>query len=238
MAISVAAKTSGNRGGTPGTSSSTASITPTLGAVLYLAVEAWDPSLAAVPTFNSITGNGLTWDLAISGATVTSGGVLRFSIYKASVTSVSAGAITITTNISSNVSWCVVEATGVKTTGSNAADSVVQVATNNSSSVTSLTATLSTYASSDNRPLLFVEGEDPNTSCGVSDFTLLNQASNYSSPGYIINLASGWKNAEDTTCVGTQASASFMLVIALELAASVAATGKPYGSYYYPNYLG
>ena len=197
-----------------GTSSNTASISPGANRAVFLWVQAWDNALAAVPTF-TISGLGMTWDLVDS---ITSGGIQRMSLYRC-MGSPSTGAITIARSVSSNCSWIVLEVSGVKT-GSNGANAIVQVVNNQGAGVTTLTATLAAFADSNNRPLAFGEGEDPNTALGESDFTQIAEINN-ASGGYNITINAMHKTSVDTTAVVTQTSASFLNIIAVELASQV-----------------
>lgn len=222
MAIAFSSKTTGNTGAVPASSPATASHTPASNTLQLLAVEAWDPLGATLPTFSSVTGNGLTW---VAVGTLTSGGILRHSVYRALGASPSAGATTINISILANCSWCLVEATGIDTSGTNGSGAIVQTVTNQSASATTLSATLAAFANSNNRPFLTGEGEDPNTAITLPDFTQINVVNNFTGSGYIINLNTAWKNSVDLSPDVSQASLSFLQLIACEIAAEPVAGG-------------
>jgi hypothetical protein len=209
MAFTPAALTKGHQAS--GTAHDTASIAPASDALVFLWVKAIDSAFTAVPTFSSISGNGLTWTEVI---TFTVEGVTRYSVYSAKGTSPSAGAVTITRNIDSILVYNIIEI--ASDAGSPVA---VQAVQNQSTAATTLTATLAAFADAANRPVGFAGGEEPNTALGEDDWTQIDEY-NVDFGGFNNTLSSSWKNSVDTTFTATQASSAHLEVVAIEVGVS------------------
>lgn len=111
----------------------TASITPSSN-VLVLAVVSVGDSTAAVPNI-TVTGNGLTWVLAVERVAATT--TRRTAIFRAMGASPTTGNVSFTltggSGTGENCAWRIVEFSGVSTIGSNGAGAVRQSVSNNGS---------------------------------------------------------------------------------------------------------
>lgn len=169
----------------------TASISPTAGKLVLLAVGgnrggALPPS--AAPT---VSGNGLTWTQV---DTVVDSTQRRLTLFRAFANNPSAGAVTITfADVQTDgASWSFVEWIELDTTGTNGANAIVQSATNNVDAA-SMTVTLASFAHVRNPTFgaVFTDGTG-NITVG-SGFTELGEAN---SPR---TIETEWKAANDTT---------------------------------------
>ncbi|GLI38602.1 hypothetical protein KI811_09870 [Geobacter hydrogenophilus] len=132
---------------TGATSYTTASISPT-GNNLVLAWVANYRSFGSAST-PTMSGNGLAWTqvatLNVNGATTH-----RLTLFRAMGASPTTGSATISFGATSqtNVSWSIIQFSGVDTSGTNGSGAVVQNAINSATSTTSLTTTLVGFDSS------------------------------------------------------------------------------------------
>ncbi|MBP6930206.1 hypothetical protein KBB60_01220, partial [Patescibacteria group bacterium] len=214
-AVSMTALTSGGAG--PGlTSANTASISPSSNALVLLWVE--NRLASGTPGTPTASGNSLTWTQVATVTFNTTGTPLsRLTLFKALGASPTSGAVTIDFGgaTQGNCVWSIAEYTGVSTS-----TPVVQYATNNADSASSLTATLSTFGSANNATAAGF-GADVNVAINNdSNWTEIHDFSSVAMPGYS-RLETQWYNGNDTSAVGTMSSGSAdMAGIAVEIGAS------------------
>ncbi|HOR57373.1 MAG TPA: hypothetical protein PLV82_01725, partial [bacterium] len=213
-AVSMTALTSGGAG--PGlTSANTASISPSSNALVLLWVE--NRLAGGTPGTPTASGNSLTWTQVATVTFNTTGTPLsRLTLFKALGASPTSGAVTIDFGgaTQGNCVWSIAEYTGVSTS-----TPVVQYATNNADSASSLTATLSTFGSANNATAAGF-GADVNVAINNdSGWTEIHDFSSVALPGYS-RLETQWYNGNDTSAVGTMSSGSAdMAGIAVEIGA-------------------
>lgn len=123
---------------------------------------------------------------------------------------------------STNTSMQIFELDGGKTTGTNGADAIVQAPckTNGSSSTTSLTISMSSFSSSDNRPISFIvhRANEATTADGGGAYTELFDGSHNNPSG---GVQVQWHSSSaDTSPDASWATSSANGGIALELAAA------------------
>jgi hypothetical protein len=212
MAISAYQLTQGST--TTATSANTASVTP--GSNKLILIPVWSTISAGTPAVPGLTGNSLTY---VQIATIQNTTDRRLTLFRAMGSSPSSGAVTIDfSGVSQTwIAWSVVEVAGVKTSGSNGADAVVQSATNTANSATSLTVTLAAYANSNNRPFGAFLREANGTITPETGYTALGpQVGNNT---VVIRAESEWlPNATDTSVSATWAASNNSAGIAIELA--------------------
>lgn len=181
------------------TSYPTASISPS-GNKLILAVVGSSVS-SGTPNTPTLTGNGLTWVEVASIATT----VTRITVFRAMGASPSAGAVTIdfAAQTQSRCFWSISEFDGVDTGGANGENAVVQSATGNATSGTSLVVTLAAFGSATNAAFggLFKQTVEAITE--GSGFTELAE-----SQGTGLVIQSEWKDSEDTSVDWSWATAA------------------------------
>jgi len=116
--------------------------------------------------------------------------------------------------------WSISEFGGMKTSGTNGADAVVQSASNDGSgSITSLTVTLGAFASTDNATYgAFSASTNAAISPGAG-FSELGEADGAS----FGSIETEWKNSNDTSVDTTFGASDHVCGIAIEIAASVSA---------------
>lgn len=141
---------------TDGTVYTTNSVSPGANRLLTLCVENGQAPGATV-VGPSIVGNGLTW--VEDKAQVFQFGSSRMAVYRSMGAAPSAGVITLTFSLTQRrCLWILLEETGIDTggnQGSGAIASVPAAVLNSSGAVTSLTASLSAFASADNMAIGF-----------------------------------------------------------------------------------
>ena len=125
----------------------TASITPAANALVTVAVLTHQSSSAAPsPT---LTGGGMaSWTVVASVAYNGNTPLDRLTIYRAMSASPGSGPITITSSVTvSNCQWIVSQWSGVDQSGTNGSGAIVQNASASGAAVTTLTASLASFAS-------------------------------------------------------------------------------------------
>lgn len=222
MAISATGLTSGTNN-TTGTSFATASITPTAGRMVYIGIENLKTGGGGFEAPSSVTGNGLTWTQV---NTIGNSAGDNLAVYRALAASPSAGAITITfTNSQAFCSWSVVEVAGADVGGTNGANSVVQSATNESLSGTSLTATLSAFASTNNGALAFhswaAGAASPATATPDSGWSEIHDTGNTDAGPISYEMESQWRADNDTSAAVTWSATGVLHSIAMEIKSAV-----------------
>lgn len=145
--IAYTAKTSGSST-TDGTTFTTASVTPGNNSLMVVAVLSMrTTSGVESPT---VTGTGITYDL-VTYKDVQSG-TQRLSIYRGMVSSGTASAISIVHTVShDSCAWAVLQYDNVNTSGTNGAGAVIQWASANTPSATSLGVSLASLEVASNR---------------------------------------------------------------------------------------
>lgn len=210
-----------------GSSSTTASVSPTSNALVLLAVDQ-RTGITADPNQPTATGNGLTWELV--GTIVydtTSSSRKRVTVLRALGASPSAGAITVDFGGQANtdVHWTVDQFTGVDTGGTNGSAAIVQAVTakDETGSASSLTVTLAAFGSANNATYGGF-GVSTNTALAVgSGFTLGGTAQTYAGSAAII---SEYNLANDTS-VDITMTASLVGGVAAEIKAAASASPTP-----------
>ena len=148
---SVLTALTGSSSSADATSYPTASVTPSANQLILLAVL--NTKAASPPTTPTASGNGLTW---VEVATVTfdtiASPLKRLTLFRALGASPTGEAITIDFGgvTQTGCIWSVSEVDSVDTGGTNGSAAVVQSATNNANTGTSLTVTLAAFGSTDN----------------------------------------------------------------------------------------
>lgn len=204
-----------------GTTSTTASITPT-GNDLVIACVAHQVLSGTVAT-PTLSGNGITWTQV---ATRTDTGVLRrITLFRGMVASPTTGAVTIDFGGQSQLrsGWNIVQFSGIDTGGSDGSAAVVQSATNaqsDASPQTGITVTLAAFGSTDNATFgclrYGASASGANLTEG-SGFTSLAEVASTSS------YASEYKASNDTSVDWTwDSSSTFSQAIAIEIKAAAA----------------
>lgn len=217
MAIGVSVLTA-DGSTTDATSYTTASIAPAANALILAYVGNQD----GVVTTPTASGNGLTY---VQVVTVQgSGGMIRGTVFRAMGASPSSGAITISfgSATQSDCRWHVLEVTGVKTSGTNGSDAVVQSASSTSYASGGITVTLAAFADAVNNAAFgfFAHTAPASDITPGSGFTELAD-----SGGGNLRCQSEWKLGEDTSVDATFADPFSELGLAIEVAAEVA--GQP-----------
>lgn len=232
MAISITSLTSGTDTD-GGSSSATASITPSSNKLILLSVYS-RTGITAEPNEPTVSGNGLTW-VKINGIyfDTTSSSRKKITLFRAMGSSPSTGAITINFagQNQTDVYWMVEEVTGMETSGTNGSGAIIQSATRKEESWSggTITATLAAFASTDNATFgTFLADRGAGTSTVGSGFTALQRIDDSFN-----NMLDEYKNTNDTSVdatfdAGTGLSAGG---IAIEIkAAAVASTIKSLAS--------
>lgn len=192
-----------------------AEFTPTEGAVVLVAIHIQDSGTIPAPTL-TFSGDGLdtfTQVRLYQEANRTT--VLFRALVGAGPT---AGQLTIDGGEARDaINYSIVEFTGLKTSGVNAADAIVQSAENVSTSAsTTWTVTLNAFASADNRPYGFHIGFSNLDATPEVGYTQLHE----NLDGWGNRLNSAWKaDGADTSVSWTHASAQAR-AFAVELAAA------------------
>lgn len=188
----------------------TASITPTANNLVLAFIRVGDDAI----TVDSVTGNSLTWVQVLAAQEPGGNGIF---VYRALGASPTAGAVTINLSASAVAAWSIVEVSGIKTSGTNGSDAVVQAVSAVNASTNSLTATLAAFSSADNATIgcfYYASGTARTLSVGTG-FSVLGNVTDTGIGGII----SEYKRATDTTvdasCDGT---ATYMMGAAIELA--------------------
>ena len=157
------------------TSYATASITPTADTL----VLAWFVSsiAAGTPNLPTASGNGLTW---VHVATRIHG-TRRMTLFRAMGSSPSTGAITfdLASQTADGAQWSVAEFSGINTGGTNGSGAISHKAVNSSSGATTLTATLSSFADTDDATagaFFHAANETTTLGSGFSEIGTVNQA--------------------------------------------------------------
>jgi len=139
----------------------TASISPTSGRLIILAVRSSAVTAPATPT---ASGNGLTWTQLRTE--LDNGSTRRQTIFYGLTSGASAGTVTIDHGVASAINgcaWSIVEFTGTVLTGTNGIDAIVQSnAATPSGSSTSVTVTLSAFGDATNNAAYCAVGHTAN----------------------------------------------------------------------------
>lgn len=216
--VTITNLTSGEGGAGP-TSVNTASITPPANKPIFV----WVGSKvnAGTPNIPSVSGCGITW-IQIATIAKTDAQRMRLTLFMGISSSPSIGALTISFGGQSQdrATWIVDYASGARTSGSNAANAIVQsvsgqTAGSGTTNSASLTLTLGAFADSNNATYGSLNIIDGTITPG-SGFSELAQANSAET-----NHESEWKTIGDTT-VDWSFAAGYGLGIAVEIAQEVA----------------
>ncbi len=138
------------------TTATTGTISPKANTMVYVFVRVVDNSAASASTVSGLNqtwtsvGNG-TWSPQLFNEQ-------RVDIYRAFVgPNPGSGQLTITSNVTANIlSWSIIQVDGALTTGTNGANSVVQVSALNTGTGTTASTSLSAFGSTKNGALFFI----------------------------------------------------------------------------------
>lgn len=201
-----------------GTSSTTASVSPTGNKLLLLSVAS-RTIITVDPNEPTITGNGLTW--VSIGTTVydnTSASRRRITLFRAMGASPSAGTIAIDFGgqAQTSVIWSLNQFTNADTSGTNGSGAIVQTVTNfdPDADVSTLTVTLAAFASSNNATFgTFGSGDAETLNVGTG----FSSVSEGDSGDGNIHLLTEFKNSNDTSVDMSKATNSELGGIAVEI---------------------
>lgn len=186
----------------------TASVSPGAGRLILACVANNDAS--GGPDTPTVSGASMTWTQA---ATQTMG-QRRVTVFHSYSTSPGSGALTISFGSTQNdCLWTVIEWRGLKTTGTNGADAIIQSA-GNTVTGTTLTVTLSSFAHQKNATFGFMYLNDifgVNVSPGSGFTELVDHV------GSAHTINAEWKNSNDTSVDWTNTNSKDMVGLALEL---------------------
>lgn len=220
MAVTANTLLAATYNGTDGTSFTTASVSPTPGRLLLLAVGSYQTAgNPASPS--SISGAGITW---VSVGTALNG-ITRITLYRGMSIQPSSGALTISFAAThAAAAWTLTEFGNVDQTGTNGSGAVKQFATNTISSQPGITVTLAAFTNTGS----FVNATYGAVACNPirvltegSGFTQLGEVSG-SSPN--ATLGTEWKTTNDTTVDWSTGSDAAWCAIAVEIVESTPAT--------------
>jgi hypothetical protein len=218
MAITVASLTSGTDAQIPTSATAvTASITPTANRLVILAVSSIN--FFSFDTI-SASGNGLTWvqiaNIDIDSASSHS----QLTLFRAMGASPSSGAVTITSSVNKNAfSWSIFEVDGVKTTGSNGADAVVQTVTLTGNS-SAPTVTLGSFSSANNATFAAFSARH-NAGVTITPETFFSEIHDVvDTTNEYSHIETEWASFNDTTPSATLSSSGLWGAVGLEIAAA------------------
>lgn len=229
MAVTISHLTSGVDSDS-GTSSTTASISPTANRLILVAISQ-RTGITENPNEPTLSGNGLTWVKIRSIITDSSGSSRRrLSLFRSLGASPSSGAITIDCGGQSNsgVIWIVDEFAGVDTSGTNGSGAVVQSGEVIDESITTgdISVTLAAFGNVNNATYgCFNSADGAHTFTEGTGFSLIdtvNATDDVNSGGCLV---AEWKNSNDTSVDGTFSGAIQGGGIAIEIKEAVAAGG-------------
>ena len=216
MAVIVTTNLDGGRVNTPGSSTTTNSISPVANNLILVSVENHVGS--GTPNVPTITGASMTW-VAIANINI---GLHRTTIFRGMSATPGSGALTIDCAGQSQnaILWSTDQFKNIDTGGANGANAIVQSATNTvNGSSTGITVTLSAFGSTNNATYgFFGTDQTPSISAGGS-FTALNHQS-----GSGGESMSEWANNNQISVNWTWGSASIAGgAIAVEIKAAIQA---------------
>lgn len=182
----------------------TASVTPTAGALQILTINATRGSSTNPTAPTSLTGNGLTWVL-IANLLYDTAGVGRSVawVYRAMAAAPTAGSLVVSgmgTNVDTGIvyQWC--QFTGVKQTGTHGSGAVRQVFTGSITTSDTPSATLFAFGAADNATFGYAAGRGAGANTlntAGAGFTLLN--TRYQGSSQSLYASVEWKSTNDTT---------------------------------------
>jgi hypothetical protein len=198
------------------TSFTTASISPGSNRLILLALSYRAASGTPTPT---VTGNGFTWT-GIAGGEYGGGGSRRqVRVWRAMGAAPSAGAVTFDFGASTiaSINWSIDEFSGVDTTGTEGSGAIVQSgSTLNATSSTSITQTLSAFASTDNAAYGAVSnGHNATFTVGSGFAALCNRSIGTDN----ISLLTEWVVNDNTVDASWSAGTALRGIVALEIKA-------------------
>jgi hypothetical protein len=210
-----------------GSSAVTASIAPAANRLVMVAVES-ATVITATPNEPTLSGGGMTtWTSVASIAWVSSGASRRrLTLFRALQASPGSGTVTIDFAGQSQdvILWSIVEFAGVKTSGANGADAVLQP-TSNSGSGTSGSVTLAAFGSANNGTYgAFAHRADEVTSPG-GGFTERHDVHGTGAGSAADALETEWRADNDTGVDASWATSVSWGAIAFEIVAVVALGG-------------
>lgn len=200
------------------TSYSTGSISPTAGKVLLAFVQSTIAS-GTGPNIPSVSGNGLTWT-QIATIQETTNNTSRITVFRALATSPSAGAVTadFSGQTQTTCGMIIHQISGASTSGSNAANAIVQSATAQVSGTnTGISATLAAFGSVNNATMGFIAINRSAAITVGSGFADANTTG-----GGATTLQSEFRADNDTSVDATWGSAVTVgMIIAVEIRAEI-----------------
>lgn len=209
MAITQAPLTSGSAGA--GTSIDTASITPTGNRLILIAIG--NHRTAAVADIPTVSGNDLTWEQV--NTRNFDGTNKQITLLRAMGASPSTGVVTISFANANQATWAISEFNGVKTSGSNGADAIVQSVVASAAS-TGLSLTLAAFASVNNGAYgTFCQRGGAVAFTAGTGFTEIHEVQ----AGSNLTLQTEWRADNDTSVDVTTDTNDEIGGVAVELAA-------------------
>lgn len=192
----------------------TASVSPTSGRVHFLAVASGGGSTRNTPT---VTGASMTWTQV---TTLEINGFVRLTVFRTYSTSPGSGALTIDFDGQNQdrCAWILDNFTETRVTGTNASNAVVQSNGTSGSSASTVSTTLSAFASVDNATYgaCVTQNSGIRTITAGTGFTELDEEDTGDN---IMALATMFRNDNDTSVDFTaSASSTHLGVIGVELA--------------------
>jgi List-Bact-rpt repeat protein len=204
-ALSGSNLTSGNSG-TPGTTFTTASVTPSSNNLVLLDVTSSLASGNGACAISSITGNSETYVKVasqLSGNAQGTGKIDSTEVWRGLAASPTAGAITITYGCSpTNVSWVVDQFSGTDTTGTNGSGAIGIVSTNFGGGTSPSTVSMGTFGSAANGTYGALGSHGATTNTQGSGLTLLAKLA--TGPTVLTEWATGNVSPVTTTYAGNE----------------------------------
>ena len=227
MALSFAVTTN-NASQTDATSYATASVTPSANKLQLLAVATRHGS--ATPNTPTASGNSLTWVAIGNSHFDTSGSQRKITLFRAMGSSPTSGAITIdyAGQTQTGQVWALIEVTGMDTSGTNGSGAIVQSKTNQNTTGTVNTLTItfdSSISSTDNGVFAcFGIGDGTLTFSPGSGFTELTDQAHGAEANIAMTTmydAAGADTTADTTMSGNSEVGGVAVEIKIAATASV-----------------
>lgn len=190
----------------------TASISPTAGKIVLIAVGS-DNGGGPTPNIPTISGCNITWTL-IATRLDTGTNFRRISLFRGFASNPSIGELTLDfagQTQGDGCNWSVAEFGNVDNSGTNGSVAIVQSAVSSGNGVTSLTVTLGAFSDTDNATFGAIFKNGTETISAGSGFTQLGQNNVRGS------IQSQWRVDNDTTCNWTWGTSHVVCGVAVEL---------------------
>lgn len=191
----------------------TASVSPTSGSVVLVAVASSRGSDPATPT---VTGASTTWTQIDSQGV---NGFVRITLFRGIAAGTGALTIDFSGETQDRCGWSIVELANTRVTGTNGSNAIRQSAKNSAASTTTVTATLSSFGSTENATFgaSVVQNSPERTIAAGSGFTEVAEWD--ASAGEFLSIQTEFRNDNDTTVdITASSTASNLGIIGVELA--------------------